>query len=261
MKKKDDALASAVAELRSASEPRRVLLAEERARELIETRRANAAARRELDELRARLREKAPAADSWFRRFVTSGRFDLVRRARADQPADRLALPRIWIVREHATFDDPEHHDGYWFHDVELGRRHTIFAGQAGPRRGGAGGNVAPGRSLTQLARKDGVRPVGRRPWPDMEANVRRVAILVTELIASEGFEPMLIGRLRTETRHVRRLAERDAAEIALIRDEPNAEARYRATITKQGLTNRVLTADMQVHITKRSGRGRTRPR
>lgn len=253
MKEKDDALASAVAGLRTVSTPRAKMIASERADE----RRKLAAEQRELQVLRSRLAAVAPAADAWFARWARAGRLELALRARADEPRRRIELPRFHITDKGAVWASEDRRPDrgpYRWYDFALGRTHSLFGGLAGTRMGGPGGDLGSFRTLSELSRKKMKYPSGHL-WPRMEADVLLVGLRVAELLRGGMLEPLLVDRLRNEARWMRSVVEREAAELSLIRGEPDGEERYRRVIEEQGITNDVLTADMMVHVTKRVGR------
>lgn len=258
MTKKQDALARAVGEVRSASLPRARLAAARRADDKRGEDRERGAAQRSLDALRSRLAEVAPAADAWFVRWVRKGRLDLVLRARADVKESRIVLPRFRITRNGAvwTTEDKRADEGqHRWYDFALGKTHSIFGGLTGIKFfGGIGGDLGTVRSLAELSRRKMKCPEGRR-WDGMEHDVLHVGLRVAELLRDDVLEPMLVDRLRREAGWVGKVARRESAELALIRREPGAERRFRKVVEEQGISNAVVTPDALVHLVRRTGR------
>ena len=227
MKKKDDALAGAVAELRAASTPRAKLLARARADGQRAERRRRDGEQRELDALRSRFAAVAPAADAWFAQWVRQGRLDLVVGARADSRCTRIALPRFHIKDGGAVWEheDPTASDGqHRWYDFALGARtHALFGGLTGITfYGGIGGDLGTVRGLAELARKQMKYPTGCH-WAGMEQDVLRVGLRVAELLRDDALEPILVERLRREARWVGESLERKSADLIFSAEKPIA--------------------------------------
>lgn len=258
MQEEKDALASMVAAVRVAAEPRAKLIQEKLEADRREARRERDGERREIAALRAQLAEVAPEADAWFERWARAGRLRLVLRARPDLRLTRVALPRFHI-RDGAPVSLTEVQDAdrgmHRRYDFALGRTHAIAGGVSGIKfRGGIGGDLGTVHSLAELARKKMQYPRQVR-WDHMQQDVLRVGLRVAELLRGGGLEEMFVTSLRDEAAHVAATLEREHAAAAMLRGEAGGEARYRKMLEEQGLTNAVLTADMLVHVARRTGR------
>lgn len=258
MTNEDDALASVVAAVRGVSVPRARLVETARAEAAWDARRARDAERREVHALRARLGALAPAADAWLARWIRAGRLDLVLAARPDLRPTHVALPRLRVTGEGGArwqheAQDLGHGTHRWY-DFALGRTHAIRGGVSGIRLvGGVGGELGTVRTLAELAQRAWRSP--RPPtWDGLEADVLRVGIRVAELLREGGLEPLLVASLARDAVHLASVIELEQAERAMLRDEPGGEQRYREAVERQGLTSAVVTADMLVHVARRTG-------
>jgi hypothetical protein len=258
MKKRHDALASAVAAVRVAAVPRAKLIEEQRAAERREARRERDAERRETDALRDQLAAIAPAADAWFARWVRAGRLKLVLEARPDLRETRIGLPRFYIADDGAAV---WHHEAphagrgrHRWYDFALGRTHSIRGGLSGTKFfGGVGGELGTVRTLAELARKK-MRYPPQRFWDGMQKDVLRVGIRVADLLRKGELEQLVLASLQKDAANVAARLELERAEVAMLRGEPGGERRYRKAVDEQGLTNEVVTSDMLVHIARRTG-------
>jgi hypothetical protein len=203
-RKKEDALTSAAAELRSVSLPWAQRLAAQRDAEKRAEQRQRDHDQRRLDAARARLADVAPDADAWFARWVRKGRLDLILRARAHVKDTRFTLERFRITRKGAvwTTEDPHADDGpHRWYDFSVGRTHAIFGGVTGIKFiGGIGGDLGTVRSLLELSRKDMASKDGTR-WDGMKEDVLRVGLRVAQLFRDDALEPLLVDTLRRDAR------------------------------------------------------------
>ncbi|MFO0684918.1 MAG: hypothetical protein U0234_22865 [Sandaracinus sp.] len=245
-KKKDDALARAVADVRAAWKPIQALLDEERAEE----RREREAERRRVERARVQLLRIAPSADAWFRDWVRRGRLALALDANvgADE-RDQLSLPTIHIAGDRAVWAHelrrPQHGPHHWY-EIDLGTPHRVRGGLRGTRMGGVGGPLGTFSSFAQLARQHVDLP------PSTWWQMLLAATLVAELLSSNELEAMLLEQLRGRAAGLASRSERMRIETAVHRRERGAETRYREIIARDRLATSALTPDALVHLARR---------
>lgn len=224
MTKQEDALASAVAELRAAAEPERVRRDTKRAAEIDRRAKERAAWEARCERFLA----VARPADAWYADWIERGRLALLLGARPDEQRRSIDLPELWMRKQELVWEHehprPALQDPWPVFGISLGK--TIHIRVTGPstRAGRPGGSVARLRRVIDLADVAGrKRPFG---WPGIAEQILDAGTRLAELLCDDALEPLLARRAREAAEGLRKLVAIDTEVRALARRERGARAR-----------------------------------